>query len=154
DGDLALGVGPDEGQLAAFAHAGVVLDQAVGQVDGQGHQGVGFLAGEAEHHALVAGPAGVHAGGDVGGLLVQVALDLAGVGGEADGGVHVADLADRVADQAVDGGAAEVGGGGDLAGDDGQVGGDEGFAGNPAEGVGGQAVVQDGVADLVGHLVG
>src|SRR5207248_10505191 len=66
----------------------------------------------------------------------------------------VADLADGVADEAVDGGAAEVGGGGDLAGDDRQVGGDQRLAGDPAGGVGGQAVVEDGVADLVGHLVG
>ena len=81
-------------------------------------------------------------------------IDLAGVGGEADGRIDVADLADRVADEAIDHGSAEVGLGGDLAGHDGQVGGDQGFAGHPAERVGCQAVVEDGVADLVGHLVG
>jgi len=47
------------------------LHQAMGQVDGQGHQGAGFLAGEAEHHALVAG-APVSTPGDVARLLVQV----------------------------------------------------------------------------------
>ena len=51
-------------------------------------------------------------------------------------------------------GAAEVGLGGDFAGDDGEVGGDERFAGDPADRVGCEAVVEDGVADLVGHLVG
>ena len=44
-----------------LAQVGVVLDQAVGQVDRQRHQRVRLVAGEAEHHALVAGPAGVHA---------------------------------------------------------------------------------------------
>ena len=47
------------------AQLGVVLDQAVGQVDRQRHQRAGLVAGEAEHHALVAGAAGVHAHGDV-----------------------------------------------------------------------------------------
>jgi len=110
-----LASGRANGMAPLFAHLGVVLHQAVRQVDRQRHQGVGFLAREAEHHALVAGAAGVHAHGDVRRLLVQVTHDLAGVGGEADGWVHVADLADDVADEAVDGRAAEVGVGGDLA---------------------------------------
>ena len=69
-------------------------------------------------------------------------------------GIDVADLADGLADQVVDGVAGQVGLGGDLAGDDGQVGGDQRFAGDPAGRVGLQAVIEDGVADLVGHLVG
>ena len=50
--------------------------------------------------------------------------------------------------------AVEIGAGGDFAGDDGEVGGDEGFAGDAALVVGFEAVVENGVADLVGHLVG
>ena len=61
DGDLALGVGAEESQLAAAAQVGVLLDEAVGEVDGQRHQRVRFLAREAEHHALIAGAADVHA---------------------------------------------------------------------------------------------
>src|SRR5262249_41533330 len=118
------------------------------------HQRVRLVAGEAEHHALVAGAADVDALGDVGRLGVQLAEHLAGVGGEADARVHVADLADGVADDAVDRGPAEVGPGGDLAGHPGEVGRGQGFAGPPARRVGRQAVVEDGVADLVGHLVG
>src|SRR5262249_49377556 len=148
DGDLALGVGPDERQLAGVAQPGVILDQAVGQVDRQRHQGVGFVAGEAEHHALVAGAAGIDAHGNVRRVGVDAAIDLAGVGGEADGRVEVADLADDVADDLVHGGAGQLRLGGDLAGDDDQVGGDEGFAGDPAHRVGGQAEVEDAVADL------
>src|SRR5207237_7787956 len=117
------------------------------------HQAVRLVAGEAEHHALVAGPARVHAHGEVRRLFVQVAFDLASVGGEADGRVHVADLADGVAHEAVHDGRRQVGFGRDLAGHDGQVGGDERFTGDAAGRVGGQAVVQDGVAALVGHLV-
>ena len=85
---------------------------------------------------------------------MNLADDLAGVGREADGRIDVADLADRIADEAVHDGPAEVGAGGDFAGDDGEVGGDEGFAGDAALVVGFEAVIEDGVADLVGHLVG
>src|SRR5262249_8963217 len=99
-------------------------------------------------------PAGIDAQRDVAGLGVQVALDLAGVGGEADLGVGVADLAHGAADEVLDGGLTQVGLGGDLAGDDGEGGGGERLAGDAAGGVGGEAVVQDGVGNLVGHLVG
>ena len=99
DRDLALGVGADEGQLAALRSVGVVLDQAMGQIDRQRHERMRFLAGEAEHHALIAGAADVHAGRDVARLGVQIANDLASVGREADGRIDVTDLADRVADE-------------------------------------------------------
>ena len=61
-------------------------------------------------------------------------IDLAGVGGEADGRIDVADLADGVADQVVERRRAQVGLGGDFAGHDGQVGGDQRFAGHAAVG--------------------
>ena len=76
-------------------------------------------------------------------LLVQMAIDLAGVGREADGRIDVADLADRRRGRGVDDGARQVGLGGDFAGDDDQVGGDQRFAGHPAGRVGRQAVVED-----------
>ena len=60
-----LASGRSELQLAGLAQLGVVLDQAVRQVDRQRHQRLGLVAGEAEHHALVAGAADVHAHGDV-----------------------------------------------------------------------------------------
>jgi len=103
DGDLALGVGPHERKLARAAHRRVPLHQPVRKINGQRHQRLGLVAGEAEHHALVARPADVHALGDVRRLRVQPALHLAGVGGEADRRIDVADLADRVADDAVNG---------------------------------------------------
>jgi hypothetical protein len=48
----------------------------------------------------------------------------------------------------------DVGFGGDFSGDDDQAGGGEGFAGDPAEGVFGEAGVEDGVRNLVGDLIG
>src|SRR4029077_19768549 len=96
----------------------------------------------------------VHALGDVARLLVQMRLHLAGFGGKADGRVRVADFLDHLADNAVHGGAGQVGVRGDFAGDDGQVGGDHGLARHAAHGVGGEAVIEYGVADLVRDLVG
>ena len=130
------------GQLAA---------ELVGQRDGRGHQLGGLVGGVAEHHALVAGAAGVHALGDVAGLLVDGGDDGAGVGVEAVEGVVVADGGDDAAHQALE---IDVGLGGDFAGDDHQAGGGQGFGGDAAVGVLLQAGVQNGVGDLVGNLVG
>ena len=58
---------------------------------GRGHQLGVLVAGVAEHHALVAGAAGVHAHGDVAGLLVDAGDHGAGVGVEAVERVVVAD---------------------------------------------------------------
>ena len=135
DRDLTLGVRPNELQDAGASHLSVVLDEAVRQVDGERHEAAGFVAGEAEHHALIAGAAGIDAHRDVRRLRVNVALDLAGVGREADVRIDVADLADRVADELFHDFRRQAGPRGDLAGDDGKVGGDEGFAGDPAGGV-------------------
>ena len=55
DGDLGLAVGPQVVQLAALADLGQPARHAVGQRDGQRHQLRRLAAGEAEHHALVAG---------------------------------------------------------------------------------------------------
>ena len=48
----------------------------------------------------------------------------------------------------------DPGGGGHLASEDHLPGGDEGFAGHAGLGVLGQDGIQDGVADLISHLVG
>ena len=151
DRDLALAVGAQVGQLAALADRGQLAAELVGQRDGGGHQLGGFVGGVAEHHALVAGAAGVNALGDVARLLVDGGDHGAGVGVEAVEGVVVADGGDDAADQALE---IDVGLGGDFAGDDHQPGGREGFGGDAAVGVLLQAGIQDGVRDLVGNLVG
>src|SRR5262249_35135708 len=77
----------------------------------------------------------------------------AGIGREAQGRVHVADLADDVANHAVDAGWSKVRATGDFARHHDKVGGHQRFTGHPALRVGLQAVVKDGVADLISHLV-
>ncbi len=123
----------------------------MGERDGGGHQLGGFVGGVAEHHALVAGAAGVNALSDVSRLLVDAGDDGAGVGVEAVEGVVIADGGDDAADERLE---VDVSLGGDFAGDDDQAGRGEGFGGDAAVGVLLQAGVQNGVRDLVGDFVG
>ena len=58
--------------------------QLVRQHDGQRHQFRRLVAGVAEHQALVAGAAGIHAHGDVGRLALDRVQHAAGLGVEAD----------------------------------------------------------------------
>ncbi len=55
DRDLGLAVGPEVGQLAALANLGQAARKTVGQGDRQRHELGRLAAGEADHHALVAG---------------------------------------------------------------------------------------------------
>ncbi len=84
---------------------------------------------------------------------MEVAFHFARVGGEADCRIDVADLANRLADQAVDHLGGQVGPRGDFAGDHDEVGRDQRLAGDTALGIGRQAMVQNRIADLVCHLV-
>src|SRR5690606_17129199 len=75
--DLRLGVGTQPRQAAVFAQFALALHQAVRVPDGRRHQVGGFVAGVAEHQALVARALvqvvfglAVDALGDVGRLLV------------------------------------------------------------------------------------
>ncbi len=108
DGDLALGVGLQIGQLAGVALVGEYLENAVREKDRRRHEGILLVdlalgAGETEHHALVAGAfllaalflLGVHAHGDVGRLAVQQHLDVGAVMREAV--LVVADVLDHAA---------------------------------------------------------
>jgi hypothetical protein len=166
EGDLGLPVRAEVGQDARLAHLGEAVGETVGQPDRHGHEVFGLVDGVAEHHSLVAGALavevflgalgpllvrGVDALGDVGRLGVDRRHDAAGVAVEADGLAVVADALDRLAH---DRGDLDVGAGGDLAGDDGQTGGHHGLAGHPGLGILRQDRVEDGVTDLVGHLVG
>ena len=53
-GDLAFCIWPQPGKLAGFAHCCLTLHQLMRQCNRGGHQHVGFIAGIAEHQALVA----------------------------------------------------------------------------------------------------
>src|SRR5262249_40064088 len=46
DGDLGFGVGAEPLELAGGAKFGLTFDEAVREVDGEGHEGFGFVAGE------------------------------------------------------------------------------------------------------------
>ena len=107
-GDLALGVGLQVEQLAGAALVGQNLQDLVREIDRRRHERILLVdfalgAGEAEHHALVAGAfflaalflLGVHAHGDVGRLAVQQHFDIGAVIGEAV--LVVADVLDHVA---------------------------------------------------------
>src|SRR5581483_795854 len=156
NGHLALAVGPEPRQLALLPRLGQPLDKPVGHVDRQGHQLRRLVAGVAEHQALVAGAllllvvlGAIDAAGDVGALAVNGAYDAAGVVIEADLGMDVANLLDRVAG---DLGRVDVGFGGHLAGEDDLPGRHERFAGDSALRVLRENRVEDGITDLVGHL--
>ncbi len=149
--DLGLAVGAQVVQQPGAADFAQLGHQLVGQHDGQRHQLGGLVAGVAEHQALVARAAGVHAHGDVGRLALERADHAAGVAVEAVGRVRVADVPD---DLPGDPGHVHVGGGRDLARHDAQARGDQHLAGHAARGVILHHRVQHGVGDLVRHLVG
>ncbi len=123
---LALGVRAQEGQAAVLAQLGLALDQPVRVVDRRRHQLGRFVAGVAEHQALVAG-AGVQvvvagmvdALRDVVALLVVADHHRAALVVDAVLGVVVADALDGVA-RDLD--VVDVRVGGDLAGQHHQAG--------------------------------
>ena len=142
-GDLRLAVGAQVGHDLGLAHVGQALGQLVGQRDRQRHELRRLVGRVAEHHPLVAragdvecivvGGVGarlvglVDALGDVGRLLVDRVDDRARVGAEAEVGVGVADLADRLAHDVLD---VDVGRRRDLAGHDDEAGVHERLAGH------------------------
>jgi hypothetical protein len=142
-----------------MARLGHQQKDAVRILDRRRHQLRRLVAGVAEHDALVAGAlvlvvAGIDALGDVGRLLVHIAVDLGGL--EVEAPLHVADLADGFA-----GGLAHLLGAGrvlfrhlDLAQQHHPVGGGGGLDGNPALRLAADDQVDDGVRDLVAQLVG
>ena len=151
---LALGVGAQKRQAAVLAQLGLALDQAVRVVDRRGHQLGRFVAGVAEHQALVAGAgvqvvvAGVvHALGDVLALLVVADHDRAALVVDAVLGVVVADALEGVA-RDLD--VVDVDVGGDFAGQHDQAGVGQRFGGD----AGVRVLLEDGIEDRVGNLVG
>ncbi|MNI35370.1 hypothetical protein D3C73_893930 [compost metagenome] len=156
-GELALGIRTQPGQrrVALLADLGLLLDQAVRQVDRRRHVAVGFVGGIAEHQALVASAhffrlLAVNALGDVRGLLADQVQHAAGGAVEADFGAVIADVHDDLAGQRFQ---VDPGAGGDLAGNDGNAGLDHGLAGHTGTLVLGQDRVQHRIGDLVGNLV-
>ena len=162
DGDLRLAVRAQPfGALGAgLAEAGQLAVEAVGEHDRGGHELGGLGGGVTEHDALVAGAhlgvllalglALVDALGDVRGLLGEQVGDEDLVGVEDVVVVHVADVADRGADDFLE---VDLGLGGEFAGDDDVVALDQGLAGDAGEPVLRETGVEDGIRDAVGDLV-
>ncbi len=155
--DLGLGVGAQAGDQALPPGQRLAGHQAVRQHQGQGHQLRGLAGGVADHHPLVAGAqfaVAVHGAGDVGRLAAQVQADAGPFGVEAGFPGVVPGGGDGAAHQAAEGGALRLRRGADLAGEDHPVAAHQHLAGHPGLGVGGQHVVEHGIGDAVGHLVG
>ena len=158
DGDLRLGIGARPRQAAVLAQHGLALDETVRQVDRQRHQRRRFVAGVAEHQALVAGTlaevvvvGGIDALGDIRALLVVGDEHSAALVVDAVFGIVVADALDGVAG---DLDVIDVGGRGDFAGQNDQAGVAQGFGSDAGMLVLSQDGVEDGVGNLVGNLVG
>ena len=157
-GDLALGVRAQKRQAPVLAQLGLALDQAVCVVNRSGHQFRCFVAGVAEHQALVAS-AGVqmivggviHALGNIVALLVVGHQHGATPVVNAVVGVVVADALQGIACH-LD--VVHMGVGGDLACQYHQTGVAQGLGSNTGFRVLREDRVQNGIRDLIGHLVG
>ena len=149
--DLRLAVGPQPGELTAFAHRRQPLGQPVREDDRQRHQRGRLIGRIPEHHALITRPTRVHAERDVGRLAIDGRQNRAGLRVEAEVGVGVPDGRDRAAH---DIGDVDVGRSGDFAGNYRHPGRDQRFAGDPGGGILGKNRIEHRVRDLIGDLVG
>ena len=150
DRDLRLAVWPEEINNSLLADFRELVRELVRQLDRHGHQLRRLVAGEAEHHALIAGAAGIHTHRDVWRLLLNRADHAAGFRVETKFRTRVADVADNFAREV---GKIDVCSGGDLTGNHNQAGGNQGLAAYAALGVVLQNCIEDGVRNLVGYLV-
>jgi hypothetical protein len=156
-----LASGRSQGKAPGFAQFGLAPHQPVRQPDRVGHQVRRFVAGEAEHQALVAGAERAvgmhHALVDLDRLVVEAHLHFAATGVDAGCGIRVARIAQHLAGDAcgavmdrVEHGFVD---GTEFAGNNDEVVGDQGFAGHLGRRLARQEGVEDRVRDLVGQLV-
>ena len=148
---LGLAIGPQKIDHARAPRLAQPAHQFVGQHDGQRHELGSFVAGVAEHQALIARAASVDAHGDVRRLALNHVQDAAGFRIVSERGVVVADVLNHLARQFRN---VHVRRGGDLPGDHANAGGNEHLAGNAAGWVVRENRVEDGVGDLIRHLIG
>ena len=147
---LRLGVRPQSSDQPFAPRVDLLLHDAMRQVNRQRHQLRRLPTGEAEHHALIARPIAIHAHGDVRRLPFDRCQDAARFVVERHVAGDVADFADGLAD---DVGDLDISLRGDFAGHDHHAGRDEGFAGDTRVFVLLQHGVENGVRNLVGHLI-
>ena len=132
NGDLGFSVRAEEIYSSLLADLSELVREAMSELDRHGHQLGRFVASKAEHQALVAGAAGVHAHGDVGRLLLDGANYAAGLRVEAKLGAGVAYVANHFAGEI---GEINIRSGGDFTSYDHKSGGDESLASNAAHGI-------------------
>ena len=156
DGHLRLAVRTHPGQGAVLAHLGHAAGQPLGQGQRHGGHFLGFIAGKAKHHALVARAllmigSGGNALGDIGALAMHGGDDGAGIRVKAQRGIVIADIADHLAGDLFHVALAVCR---DFTHDHHQTRGGAALARHAGGGILAQHFVQDGVGDLVAHLVG
>ena len=150
DRHLRLGIRTEKRHAARLADLRQTLDQAMRHRDRERHELVGLVAGVAEHQALVARAlllVQALACGDALGDVRRLPVDR----DQHHVGRGVADLAHCAPG---DVGVRHVHSRRDLARDDDHAGLDERLAGNATVRILGDERVEDGVRDLVAHLVG
>src|SRR5690606_21304198 len=139
-----------------FARFGLAFNQTVRVANWRRHQHVGFIAGVAEHQALVAGtlifrPLAIYTLGDIDRLLADDIEYASGGAVETDVGRGVADIANDLAHDFFQIGPRR---GGDLASDDGNAGFYQCLARHARVLILGDQAVEHGVGNLVGDLIG
>ncbi|KPW19016.1 Uncharacterized protein ALO83_00811 [Pseudomonas cannabina pv. alisalensis] len=154
-GDLGFGIRAQPRQQAGLAGFGLALHQLVREGDRRWHQHVGFVAGVAEHQALVASAlifrlAAVDALSDIHRLFADDVHHAAGRAVEADVGAVVANVEDDVTHDVFE---IDPGRSRHFASDDRHTGFDQCFACYAGVFVFSDDSVQNRVGNLVGDLV-
>ena len=157
DSDLALGIGAEISHVYTLAaDFGKGHHQRMTQRERQGDIERCLVGGVAEHHTLVAGAlleslVALNATVDVGALLVHGKQHAARVAVEAQLAAVVADFVDYAPRRFLH---VDICITLDFAGNNHLAGSNEGLAGYFRLGIAGKELVEDGIADLVGNLVG
>jgi hypothetical protein len=115
------------------------------------HELVGLIRGIPEHHALVAGAAGVDTHRDIRRLPIDRTDHRARLAVESERGVGISDACDRGTNDVRYGHIRRRR---DLAGDAGETGRHQRFTGNPGFRIVSENGVEDGIGDGIGDLVG
>ena len=142
--------GRNHGSVPSFRRSASARVRRCASVIGSGIKLIGFVAGKAEHHSLVAGSAGIDAHRDVLRLLVDRRHHRAGVCVETVSGFGIPNPRNRLAHECRE---VHVRLGRDLSEDRRQAGGHHRLACHARCGIFCEQRVDDCIGDLVGYLV-
>ena len=155
-GDLRLAVGAQIGQCAVLANGGQTAGQLVRQRNGERHIFLRFIAGIAEHHALIARALifihlAIYALRDIGGLIIDADQYAAAVAVEAEFRAVIADFNHLFAHDLID---RYIGTGADFAHHQHEAGRSGAFARDVRVGILFQNRVQNRIGNLVADFIG